>query len=1032
MGAVYEATDVMLRTHVALKVIRAPIADNAASLERFRREVLLARRVGHANVCRVYELYEATVDGVALHFLTMELLKGETLARRLTTKGRLKTAEAAPLVKQMCEGLAAAHAEGVIHRDFKSSNVMLVPRPDGQGERTVITDFGVAHAVGAAVGECSEEPLTGSAGILGTPEYMAPEQVTGGEVTAATDVYALGVVLYEMVTGKLPFAGDTPLVAAAKRLNEAPPRPEETVPGLDTRWAAAIRRCLAREPGRRFKSALDVAKALDQPPSRWLRTPRVAAALLILAVGAVAGIRLGSELSRGRPNPVAILKHRPVLGILGIRNEVASAELGWLPTAVSELLAHELAAAETSLRVVPTDRVAKVRRSLGVSEDDVGEGQVQKRMEALLGANVLVSGKLARAENVGGVRLHIRALNAETGEELCNFEEDLGPNGAQLASRVPVLAARVLAALEVRMSSEERAALEASRVQSGDAAQLYAEGVKSLRRFDYEDARSHFQAALAADARFLDAQRRILQTWEAQENKKRVREVAQRIRARPDALTPRQATQVDAKLLAQGPEMRRALDAGLGLFEIMPDDVEFGLALASGGPSNNLTVEDLVPTRARLALIGRLRRLPPPASGDLRLDISEAGALGGLGETARAHELLARAKTRAKELGAKAELASVARQEGEVPWLAAGQVGEALPRFEEAARVFAELGDLEELVNAKDRIATVITQSGSPPKALAALDEVTGLHLRLGHHFSIHSSLTVSAYQFLLLGDLKSAHGRLAQARSEAEAVDEPPVENYHHVRADLALAEGDLDEARRAVNELNGLRSGGEEYLESTYLAEEAEILREGDHLDDARESLLRAARLMEQLGNLKNSGSYARRACELDCDGGRAPEGLACLAERPLVGIPQRDIAFALFLEATCKFRLGDLAGAEKAAQEALSKTDVFARRVKNAALLMRIRAAHGETAKALTGLRALMTDVDAKPGNRRLGFEVALALGEVELRASRPEGRARLLKLEQEAKSREFFRIARLAREAREGALSKAHAAAPAPNR
>jgi hypothetical protein len=353
---------------------------------------------------------------------------------------------------------------------------------------------------------------------------------------------------------------------------------------------------------------------------------------------------------------------------------------------------------------------------------------------------------------------------------------------------------------------------------------------------------------------------------------------------------------------------------------------------------------------------------------------------------------------------------------------------EALPRFEEAARAFAELGDLEELVRAKDRIATVITQSGPPPKALAAVDEVTGLHRRLGNHFSIHSWLTLSAYQFLLLGDLKGAHGRLAQARSEAEAIDEPPVGGYQHVRADLALAEADLDEARRALNDLKGREGGGEDD-ESNFLGEEAEILREGDHLDEARESLLRAAKIMEQVGNRKDSGNYARRACELDCDSGRAREGLACLAKRPLVGIPQRNIAFVLFVEATCKYRLGDSAGAEKAAREALSKTDVFARRVKNTALLMRIRGARGETTQALSGLRALMTDVDAKPGNRRLAFEVALALGEVELRAGRPEGRSRLLRLEQEAKSREFFRIARLAREAREGALSKAHAAAPA---
>jgi len=272
MGAVYEATDVLLKSRVALKVIRGWIATDATAMERLRREVLLGRRVAHPNVCKVYELYEATTaGGVPIHFLTMELLEGESLARRLARKGRLTTDEALPLVRQMCDGLAAAHAEGVVHRDFKSSNVMLVPRAATGGEpamdsiRAVITDFGVARAVRLATEEADEGRLTGKAGILGTPEYMAPEQVTGSEVTAAADIYALGVVLYEMVTGKLPFAGETPLAAAARRLDEPPPGADTTVPGLDKRWVSAIARCLARQPEKRFRSARDVVPASTGP-----------------------------------------------------------------------------------------------------------------------------------------------------------------------------------------------------------------------------------------------------------------------------------------------------------------------------------------------------------------------------------------------------------------------------------------------------------------------------------------------------------------------------------------------------------------------------------------------------------------------------------------------------------------------------------------------------------------------------------------------------------------------------------------------
>jgi formylglycine-generating enzyme required for sulfatase activity/dienelactone hydrolase len=290
MGAVYEAEDLSLRTRVALKIIRSALLADASALERFRREVLLARRVAHPNVCHVYEFYEArTAEGVAVHFLTMELLDGGTLARRLRDGGPMTTAEALPLALQMCDGLEAAHVEGVVHRDFKSSNVLLVQRRGGSGDssstRAVITDFGIARPL-----ESGTEPaLTGAAGMIGTPEYMAPEQVTGGSITPATDLYALGVVLYEMVTGQLPFTGETPLAAAAKRIHETPRAPHVVQPGLDRRWSEVILRCLSREPERRFRSATEVREALLTPRGHPVRRAGLIAAGVLALAAVIAG-----------------------------------------------------------------------------------------------------------------------------------------------------------------------------------------------------------------------------------------------------------------------------------------------------------------------------------------------------------------------------------------------------------------------------------------------------------------------------------------------------------------------------------------------------------------------------------------------------------------------------------------------------------------------------------------------------------------------------------------------------------------------
>ena len=263
VGEVYEAQDETIGEAVALKTLRAGV-DDAVSVERFRREIQLARKVTHRNVCRTFDVgHHALPGGQRLTFITMELLRGESLADRLAARGRLAADEALPLVQQMAAGLDAAHAVGVIHRDFKPGNLVLADEPGGV--RVVITDFGLARRY--ALDEVS---ITVTGEAVGTPLYMAPEQVVTGKtpITPATDVYALGNVMYEMVTGQLPFKGSSITVMAVKRFREAVPSPRLVVPDLDLRWERAILRCLEREPARRFQSAPEVIAAVtsDAPP----------------------------------------------------------------------------------------------------------------------------------------------------------------------------------------------------------------------------------------------------------------------------------------------------------------------------------------------------------------------------------------------------------------------------------------------------------------------------------------------------------------------------------------------------------------------------------------------------------------------------------------------------------------------------------------------------------------------------------------------------------------------------------------------
>jgi len=265
MGEVYEAEDLALKENLAIKTVRPEILQQKNALDRFKREVQLARRVTHPNICRVFDLvWHKRIEGEeesVIVFVTMELLQGETLSERIRRVGRFTSEEALPLIHQIASGLEAAHRAGVVHRDLKPGNVILVPDREEAQVRGVITDFGLAFHTGLDSNQRVD--LTGTQGLFGTPAYMAPEQIEGKEVTKQVDIYALGLIIYEMVTGEHAFPADTPLASAAKRLSDPIVSPKRFVPELSDAWEQTIIRCLECDPGARYSSAMDVAKALS-------------------------------------------------------------------------------------------------------------------------------------------------------------------------------------------------------------------------------------------------------------------------------------------------------------------------------------------------------------------------------------------------------------------------------------------------------------------------------------------------------------------------------------------------------------------------------------------------------------------------------------------------------------------------------------------------------------------------------------------------------------------------------------------------
>lgn len=249
MGVVYKAHDTVLDEPVALKVLRADPAEAPGLLGRFRAEIKLARKVSHANVGRIHDCG----DDHGLRYISMELVEGTDLKKRIREGGPVPLREAYDLALQVADGLEAIHKVGIVHRDLKSPNIMV----DTHGV-VKIMDFGIAKAVERT----NSTGLTATGHIVGTPEYMSPEQARAGPVDCRTDIYALGVVLFELLTGRVPFRGDTPVATILKHLQEPPPLEGPGAENIPPQLVPLLRRALAKDPSERYPSVSEVARDL--------------------------------------------------------------------------------------------------------------------------------------------------------------------------------------------------------------------------------------------------------------------------------------------------------------------------------------------------------------------------------------------------------------------------------------------------------------------------------------------------------------------------------------------------------------------------------------------------------------------------------------------------------------------------------------------------------------------------------------------------------------------------------------------------
>jgi eukaryotic-like serine/threonine-protein kinase len=929
MGEVFEVQDLELGERVALKTIRPDVANAKEMGERFKREVLLARRITHPNVCRVLEFgyYEISPNDEgdsspkrAMYF-TMELVRGQTLTEYLREHGQLKPEEAFPLISQMAAALEAAHETGVVHRDFKSSNVMLVPTENGN--RVVVTDFGLARA--AATPDRKLTQLTGSGVAVGTPNYMAPEQVEAGEIGPEADIYALGVVIFEMITGAFPFTASTPLALAAKRLNEKPRSPAAVIDGLDNRWERTILRCLERKPKRRFASAAEVVRALesgvptpDVPQARNLVTRWVALAA-VLVVATLIGWRLissDSGLAResvpGRPTAVSPIAARQAVAVLGFKN-TGKPDADWMSTAISEMMRTELAASE-HLRTVPGENVTRARAEIGLEEIDSLSMDTLRSLMDLLGADLVVTGSYVVLG--GQVRLDLRVQATENGEVLASVpvrgEEEA------LIDLVVKGGEDVLLALGVGGLTEvEAMGVIAAIPSSPRAAQLYSQGLEKMRGFDLQSAVDQFHLALEVEPDHPFTHAAMADAWSALGYDSRAIEAAQRAFDLSTGLARQERLIIEAQFHELSGHWSEAVEILRSLSTVFPDNPEYGLRLVRAMNSAG-------DAPGALEVLAGLRLLPAPASEDPRIDLAEAEAAKVTTDFERQAEVAAVAGVKAESVGARMLLAKARLAEGD-GLIYLGRFDEGVDRCDEARLIFEFFGDHGSVAEAENVIAVSYAMRGDFPGAEQRFKRALDAFRQIGHAAG-------ECQQLINLGSVNAALGRYNEARSameEAVTIARESGEKRLHALAiqNLGTVEwetGRLPEARLAYEEALPLfeETGAKAYVVITLcnLGETLHAMGDAEAADQAYHRAEIAAREIDSPYDVATA--LAGRG-QVAIDAGRIEDARGLLIQAreqfSIAGDPEAE-AVILDRLAGVLTSLGDTQAAQKAGEGAV----------------------------------------------------------------------------------------------------------------
>jgi tetratricopeptide (TPR) repeat protein len=586
MGAVYKATDQELNRFVALKVIRPELASNPAILARFKQELLLAHQVTHRNVIRIYDLGES--EGVK--FITMEFIEGQDLRTLIRDKKKFPPEEAVVVIQQICQALEAAHNVGVIHRDLKPQNIM----QDATG-RILVMDFGLARTI-------EGDGMTQTGAMVGTIDYMSPEQALGETLDQRSDLFALGLIFYEMLTGRMPFAASSAIASLVKRTQERAAPLSDVDAQIPGALSGIVSKCLEREAKDRYQSASAILADLNtwqdkraantiafeaqvEPWGRTVPWPKIGIAVAVLLLATFGYVFRGKLFGPASHRQTAPAGPVASLAIVPFYNASGDPSLNWLGASLAEMLTTDVGQS-ASLRTVSADRMHQVLQDLRLGTDTPLDEQSIKHLAEFSNAQIIVWGQYLRSG--GQIRVEATLQNLKKGTVPVRLqveaasEKDLLAATDQLAQKI-----RENLALSPEIVKELQQHAFRPTSKSVDALRAYNEGLEYLRQGDNVAAQKQLEAATQADPEFALAFARLGQAYSNLGYDNEAERFSERAVALSNQLPPAERYLVEANDARLTGHTDKAIELYGNLVKAAPGDQDLQFALASVYESNN-------------------------------------------------------------------------------------------------------------------------------------------------------------------------------------------------------------------------------------------------------------------------------------------------------------------------------------------------------------------------------------------------------------------------------------------------------------